>query len=451
MSEHGLGTLGSVSMDSLAQEVLERAKRFGATAAEVQVSKSQGESITVRHGEVETLEFNQDSDLSLTVYVGQRRGHVSSTDYSSHALDLLIEKAVAIARYTSEDPAAGLPEEAFLAKHWKDPALFYPWEVTPELLIEMAKACEARALGTDRRITNSEGASISRSQSNFVYANTAGFMGGFPSSDYSMSCSVIAEDAQGMQRDYWYTAARDPQKMDSADHVGWKAAQRTVRRLGARKMGTQAVPVIFEAPVAGGLVGSLVGAASGSSLYRRTSFLLDQLGETIASPLFNLREDPFLPEGWASSPFDDEGVKTQERSVVEAGVLKGYFLGSYSARKLGMTTTGNAGGAHNLILESTHNYSDMLKGLDRGLLVTELMGQGVNSVTGDYSRGAFGFWVEGGAIQYPVEEITIAGNLKDMYRQINAIGDDVYRLSSRLTGSISIESMMVAGDTTGQD
>jgi PmbA protein len=433
-------------MESLVQDVLERAKRLGATAAEVEVSKSQGESISVRQGEVETLEFNQDSDLSLTVYVGQRKGNVSSTDYSSDAIDLLVEKAIAIARYTSEDPASGLPEEEDLAKVWPVPELFFPWEVPPETMIEMAKVCEARALSTDRRVTNSEGASISRNQGQFMYANSAGFMGGYPSSDYSMSCSVIAEDEQGMQRDYWYTAARNPEKLDTPESVGWKAAQRTVRRLGARKLSTQTLPVIFESPIAGSLIGHLVGAASGSSLYRKMSFLQDQLGHVIAAPCFNLKEDPFLSEGWASAPFDSEGVKTHARNVVENGVLKGYFLGSYSARKLGMKTTGNAGGAHNLSLQTTHNYNDLLKQMDRGLLITELMGQGVNGVTGDYSRGAFGFWVEDGVIQYPVEEFAIAGNLKEMYRQILGIGDDVYWLSSRLTGSILLGSMMIAGD-----
>lgn len=446
MAAHGLGSLGNVSLESLAENILERAKRLGATDAEVQVSKSQGESINVRHGEVETLEFHQDSDISLTVYMGQRRGHVSSSDYSDESLNQLIEKGIAIARYTSEDSAAGLPEKAYLAKEWQDPALYYAWEAESEKLIEMARACEASALQTDNRITNSEGAGLSRSASNFVYANTAGFIGGYPSSDYSMSCSVIATDDQGMQRDYWYSAAHDPHKLDLPEVVGWKAAQRTVRRLGARKLGTRSVPVIFEAPVAGGLIGALVGAVSGGSLYRRQSFLLDSLGKTVASPHFNLREDPFLADGWASAPFDDEGVKTQARDVVKDGVLQGYFLGSYSARKLGMITTGNAGGAHNLILSSTHAYGDMLKAMGTGLLVTELMGQGVNPITGDYSRGAFGFWVEDGMIQYPVEEITIAGNLKELYKQLLGVGDDVYRLSSRHTGSIWVESMMIAGE-----
>ena len=435
------------SLRGLAAQALDLATRAGATAAEVEVSEGSGLTVGVRNGELETIEHNRDKGIGITVYLGQRRGHASTSDFSGDALARAVEKAISIARYTAEDDCAGLADPDLLAKDIPDLDLFHPWGVSVEDAMELARACEASALAVDPRITNSEGGSLSSQASHFVYANTLGFSGGYPSSRQSLSCAVIAEEDGAMQRDYWYTTARAATDMDAPDGVGRRAGERTVRRLNGRKLSTRQCPVLFEAPIATGLIASFVSAVSGGHLYRKSSFLLDSLGQQLFPDFFQLQERPFLPRGLSSSPFDSEGVATRDRDVVKDGVLQGYFLGSYSARKLGMKSTGNAGGNHNLIVPPTgEDFPALLKKMDTGLLVTELLGHGLNMVTGDYSRGAAGFWVENGVIAYPVEEITVAGNLRDMFMGIVALGTDVETRGSRRVGSVLIDRMTVAGD-----
>lgn len=437
------------SLDDLKQitcDILGRAKLAGATACEAEVSEGFGQNVTVRQGDVETIEYNRDKGLGVTVYIGHQRGHASSSDLSPKALKDAVDAAVSIARYTASDPYSGLAEASLLAKHSLDLDLYHPWDMPVESAIELGKACEAAALGFDPRITNSEGATISTQESLFVYGNSLGFLNGYPTSRHAISCAVIAEDSS-MQRDYWYTTARDPRDLDPADAVGRKAGERSVRRLGARKIDTAEMPVIFEAPVAAGLIGNFVSAISGGSLYRKASFLLDSLGQQVFAPHVQIAEEPHLAKGLASSPFDNEGVATQPRLVVRDGVLEGYMLSSYSARKLGMTSTANAGGNHNLIVsDGAGDLAAMLKQMNRGVLVTELLGHGTNLVTGDYSRGAAGFWVDQGEIQYPVEEITVAGNLRAMLKDIVAIGNDAVVRGSKQCGSILVGRMMVAGN-----
>lgn len=431
----------------LAGKVLELARKGGATASEVEVSEGFGQSVNVRKGEVETIEFNKDKGIGVTVYLGQRRGHASTSDFSGDALGRTVEKALAIARYTAEDDCAGLADADLLATAIPDLDLHYPWEITVDQAADLARACESAAMAVDRRISNSEGAGVSVQESQFVYANSLGFMGGYPTSRHSLSCSVIAEDNGGMQRDYWYTTARDARDMDSAESVGRRTGERTVRRLNARKLGTRQCPVLFEAPIATGLIASYVSAVSGGHLYRKSSFLLDSLGEQVFPAFVQIQERPFVKKGLASSPFDSEGVATRERDAVKDGVVQGYFLSTYGARKLGMKSTGNAGGNHNLIVPSTgESFDELLKKMGTGLLATELLGHGLNMVTGDYSRGVAGFWVENGELAYPVEEITVAGNLKDMFMAIQAIGTDIEVRGSRQVGSILIDRMMLAGN-----
>jgi PmbA protein len=428
-------------------DMLAYARAHGASGCEAEASQGYGQSVTVRKGEVETIEYNRDKGISVSVYIGQRKGHASTSDFGTQALQDTVDKALTIARYTAEDSFAGLPDAALLAREIPELDLYHPWDSTVEQAIEQAKACEAAALAVDSRINNSEGGSVNTQESLFVYGNSLGFLAGYPTSRHGISCAVIAESDAGMQRDYWYTTARDAADLESPETVGRRAGERTVRRLDARKVKTCQVPVLFEAPLAAGLISSFVSAASGGSLYRKSSFLLDSLGKPIFAPLVNIVERPHILKGLASSPFDNEGVATRDRDVVRDGVLQGYFLGSYSGRKLGMPSTGNAGGNHNLIVSSTgEDFAALLKKMGTGLLVTELLGHGTNMVTGDYSRGAAGFWVEGGEIQYAVEEITIAGNLQDMFKQIIAIGTDVEARGSKQTGSILIERMTVAGD-----
>ncbi len=431
----------------IAAQVLDHARALGATAAETEVSEGFGQTVSVRKGEVETIEYNRDKGVGVTVYIGRRRGHASTSDFKSRALRETVEAAHAIARFTAEDDCAGLADPDLLAHSVADLDLYHPWNLGVEEAIERARACEAAALAVDPRIRNSEGATLSTQQSHFVYANSNGFVGGYPSSRHSVMCSVIGGEGDEMQRDDWYSIARAPAELESVEEVGRRAGERTARRLGARKIGTMDVPVLFEAPIAASLLGHFASAASGGSLYRRSSFLVDALGEQIFAPFVRIRDLPDIPRGLGSSPFDDEGVATRARDVVADGVLNGYFLGSYSARKLGMRSTGNAGGSHNLILDSTgEDFDQLLRRLGRGLLVTELLGMGVNQVTGDYSRGAAGFWVESGAIAYPVHEITIAGNLKTMFKGIAAIGNDVVSRSPRRCGSVLIDRMTVAGE-----
>ncbi|MGC1819098.1 MAG: metallopeptidase TldD-related protein, partial [Casimicrobiaceae bacterium] len=353
--------------------------------------------------------------------------------------------ALAIARYTAEDPAAGLADPDRLARSWPDLDLYHPWDLDVDAAIELGRETEAAALAVDRRITNTEGATVSRGESEFVYANTLDFLGGYRSSRHHVDCSVIGEAGGAMQRDYWYTAARAPEDLMPVADVGRIAGERTLRRLGARQLGTLECPVLFEAPEAADLLGAFVHAVSGGSLYRKSSFLLDSIGTQVFSPLVNVREEPHLPRARGSAPFDNEGVATAPRQIVAGGVLQGYFLGSYSARKLGLASTGNAGGAHNLVVPGSEDLPALLRRMDRGLFVTEQLGQGVNPVTGDFSRGAAGYWVEGGELAYPVEEITIAGNLKQMFRDIVALGSDVDTRGSRHVGSMLVARMTIAG------
>ena len=433
-------------LERVATAVLDAARRGGATAAETDVSQGVGQSVTVRHGEIETIAYNRDKSIGITVYVGQRRGNSSTADFSDTSIAAAVAKAIAIARYTADDPAAGLADPERLARAWPDLDLYHPWDLTIDAAIEMGRETEAAARAVDPRITNSEGATVARSESEFVYANSLGFAGGYRTSRHHIDCAVIAEAEDAMQRDYWYSAARAAGDLAPAAVIGRLAGERAVRRLGARQLDTLECPVVFEAPEAADLIGFFVHAVSGGSLYRKSSFLQDSLGQTVFAPQVQLREEPHLLRGRGSAPFDSEGVATAPRDVVRDGVVQGYFLGSYSARKLGMQSTGNGGGSHNLVLTpGADDLHALLRRMGRGLLVTEQLGHGVNPVTGDFSRGAAGFWIEDGVIAYPVEEITIAGNLCAMFRGIVAIGNDVDRRGSRHTGSILVDRLTVAG------
>ncbi|HZV98972.1 MAG TPA: metalloprotease PmbA [Methylophilaceae bacterium] len=437
-------------LKNLSTEVLRLAKNNGATAAEAEVNLGFGQNVSVRMGETETIEYNRDKGVSVTVYFGQQRGNASTSDLSPQALQDTVAAACNIARYTAQDEFCGLADPALIAKDIPDLDLHHPWLLSVEQAIDLAKDCEAAARTVDRRITNSEGASVSTYEGLFAYANSHGFAQGYPSSRHSISCSVIAEEDEAMQRDYWYSSARSADDLDAPQFIGRLAGQRAVRRLGCKRIKTAQVPVLFEAPLASGLISHLVSAISGGNLYRKSTFLLDTLGKQVMSPIVNITEDPHLKRGLASAPFDNEGVATQPRTLVQDGVLQGYMLSSYSARKLGMSSTGNAGGNHNLIVSPAGadatdlSFEGLLKTMGTGLLVTELLGHGLNMVTGDYSRGAAGFWVENGVILHAVEEITIAGNLQEMFKHIVAIGNDVLVQGSKQTGSILIESMTIA-------
>jgi len=429
--------------------ILAEAKKSGATAAEAGANISQGLSVTVRLGEVETVEHTRDKGLGLTVYFGQRTGSASTTDMRLEALRDTVRAACAIARHTAEDDCAGLADPERLAKHFPDLDLYHQWHPDMPQAIELARAAETAARETDARITNSEGASLSTHEGLEIYGNSHGFLGSQASTRHSLSLSVIAQDQAGMQRDYWYTVARDPRQLEPPAGVGREAARRTLRRLGSRQLSTRECPVMFEAPIASSLLSHFVNAVRGSSLYRQASFLLDSLGKPVFAGHVRIHEQPHLAGALGSAAFDGEGVATQARDLVRGGVLQGYVLDSYSARKLKMATTGNAGGVHNLTLDPGPEPLDpgqLLKRMHTGLLVTELIGFGVNIVTGDYSRGAAGFWVENGEIRYPVEEITIAGNLREMFRQLLAVGNDVDTRGNLRSGSILIENMTVAGN-----
>ena len=436
--------------EALADHALDHARRLGASDAGVEVSEGYGLSVSVRKGELENVERNRDKSLGVTVYLGHRRGNASTSDFSSKAIERTVQAAYDIARFTAEDPVAGLPDHADIATAHPDLDLFHPWHVSSEEATELALRCERAALQTDKRITNSEGAAVSAQHSHFFSAHTHGFRGGYASSRHSISVAPIAGRGDDMQRDAWYSSMRNADELAAPEAVGRYAAERALSRLKARKIATTECPVLFEAPVAAGLLGGFVQATSGGALYRKSTFLLDSLGKQVLAPHIDILEDPHVQRGKGSSPFDEEGVVTRARSVVEGGRVQGYFLSSYSARKLGMPTTGNAGGSHNLEMRSRltrpdDNLDAMLKKLGTGLFVIELMGQGVNYVTGDYSRGASGFWVENGEIAYPVQEITIAGNLKDMYQGIDAIGADAYNMGAKTVGSVLINRMKVAG------
>jgi PmbA protein len=435
-------------LQEMSEAILRLAKEAGASAAESEVSLGFGQNVSVRMNETETIEYNRDKGVSVSVYFGQQKGHASTSDLSPQALKDTVAAACNIARYTAKDEFCGLADATLMAKNFPDLDLHHPWDISVDDAIELAKACEAEARSVDVRITNSEGASVSTYEGMFAYANSHGFNGGYASSRHGLSCSVIADDGQdNMQRDYWYSTARCADDLESAQHVGQLAGERTVRRLGSQRIKTAQVPVMFDASLSSGLISHLISAISGGSLYRKSSFLLDSLGKQVMSPLVTIEESPHLLRGLGSSPFDNEGVATQSRTLVKDGVLQGYVLSSYSARKLGMQSTGNAGGNHNLIVShSDLDFNAMLKTMDTGLLITELLGHGINMVTGDYSRGAAGFWVEKGVIVHAVEEITIAGNLADMFKHIVAIGNDTLVQGSKQIGSVLIEGMTVGGD-----
>jgi PmbA protein len=436
-------------LKNIVSDALERARALGATQAEADVSLQKGLTTTVRLGEVETVEYQRDRGMGVTVYFGKRKGSASTADLSARAVSETVEKACDIARYTAEDDCSGLADPGELARDIPDLDLDHPWDISPEDAVECARSCEAAGRSVDTRITNSEGATVGSHRGVRVYGNSHGFLGGYPSTSHSISCVLLAQTGDDMQRDYWYSSARDGRDLESAETIGRKAGVRAVARLRARKLATQRARVLFAPEVARGLIGHFLGAIRGSSQYRKSSFLLGAAGQQVFPSFLELRERPHILKGLGSSPFDSEGVSTRDRELVQDGVLQGYVLGSYSARKLGLRTTGNAGGNHNLLVESKSGglaVEAILRELGTGLLVTELMGQGVNGVTGDYSRGASGFWVENGVIGDPVHEITIAGNLKDMYRNIAAIGSDVDLRGSVRVGSVLISEMTIAGD-----
>lgn len=434
------------NLSELMDDVLARARRQGASDAAVSVNHDSGFSVDVRMREVETVAFSEDKGVSLVVYVGQRKGSASSTDTSPAALDALVAAAYDIAKVSAADPCAGLADRELMTTHHPDLDLYHPWAINPPEAIEKALACEAAALALDKRITNSDGVNFSTYTFCHGYANTYGGAGIMRGSRHSISCSLIAKEGEAMQRDYDYTTARHPDDLLCLDALAKSAVARATSRLGARQLKTQKMPVLFSSRLSSGILGSFINAISGSNIYRKSTFLLDSLGQQIFPAGFKIYEQPHLLRGLGSSTVDGEGVPTRNNLIINDGILQQYVLGSYSARRLGLKTTANAGGVHNLTLDSTAgDLQDLLKKMDKGLLVTELMGQGINGLTGDYSRGASGFWVENGEIQYPVEEITIAGNLKDMFKAISAVGTDLNPNSATRCGSILIEEMMIAG------
>ncbi len=427
-------------------EVLAHAKQLGASSAEASMSRTKGLSVETRHGEVETVEFNQDGGLGISLYFGQRKGSASTADLSPQALKRTVEAAADIARYTSEDPHTGIAEASWLELSPPDLDLYHPDSIGTEEAIRLCARAEEAAFAADSRITNSEGASFSSHTGLKVYGNSHGQLVGYPSSRHSFSCVVIGEEGEDMQRDYSFSVARRYSDLLDPAQIGREAAQETVARLNGRQIATQKVPVIFRADIASSLFGHLVSAISGGSIYRKSSFLLDKVGQQVMAPGLTIVEQPHLRNALASSPFDGEGVKTRDLTVIEQGVLTTYLTTSYSARKLGMASTGHAGGIHNwLVSHGDEDLRQLCRTMGKGLLVTELMGQGVNTVTGDYSRGAAGFWVEHGEVQFPVSEVTIAGNLKDIFMQIAAVGNDIDRRGGVLTGSVLVSQMQVAG------
>lgn len=431
----------------LVELALEEAKRLGASDAEVGVSVDTGLSVTARLGEVETLEYQRDRGMGVTVYRGKRKGSASTGDLTPKAIRESVAKAFSIAGFTAEDECAGLPDPDTIARDPPDLDLCHPWSIEPDEARDIAIACEAAALQVDKRIGNSEGATLSSHRGLRVFGNTIGFLGGYESTLHSLSCVVLAQENGEMQRDYWYSSVRDWRELEDAQSIGRRAGERALRRLNARKLATTTAPVLFVPEIARGLFGHFLGAIRGGSQYRRASFLLDAAGQRIFPSWMRISERPHIPKALGSAPFDSEGVATRDRELIDNGVLTGYVLSTYSARKLGLKTTGNAGGVHNLIVApGQDDFDALVRKMGRGLVVTELMGQGVNGVTGDYSRGAAGFWVENGQIAYPVHEITIAGNLKDMYQQIVAVGNDVDTRGGIRTGSVLIERMTIAGE-----
>ncbi|MBV7561490.1 metalloprotease PmbA [Pseudomonas sp. sia0905] len=441
-----VGPAALPGLQAQVEQILAEAKKQGATACEVAVSVEQGLSTTVRQREVETVEFNRDQGFGITLYVGQRKGSASTSATGEAAIRETVAAALAIAKHASEDESAGLADAALMARDLPDLDLYHAWDITPEQAVERALTCEAAAFDTDARIRNADGTSLGTHQGCRVYGNSHGFIGGYASTRHSLSCVMIAESEGQMQRDYWYDVNRQGNLLADAASIGRRAAQRAVSRLGARPVSTCEVPVLFSAELATGLFGSFLGAISGGALYRKSSFLERTLGEQLFPSWLNLDERPHIPRAMGSASFDGDGLATYAKPFVESGRLVSYILSTYSGRKLGMPSTANAGGVHNLFV--SHGEEDqqaLIKRMGRGLLVTELMGHGLNMVTGDYSRGAGGYWVENGEIQFAVQEVTIAGNMRDMFRQIVAVGSDLELRSNIRTGSVLIEKMTVAG------
>jgi len=431
-----------------AETVLKLSKKYGASDAELSLNRGAGISVEIQQGNVDKLEYHRDQGLNLTIYMGQHTGTASTADLSPQAIEDTVKAACNIAKFTEEDPYAGLADAGLMASEIKDLGLYHPWEIEADQAIEMATECEQAALGFDKRIINSDGSSLSSYSGLSLIANTHGFIGTVPSSRHSVSCSVIgqAEGDDAMQRDYWYSTNRLYSELESAHAVGKKAAEKTLKRLQSRKISTRKANVLYSPEMARSLIGHFTAAITGSAQYRKSTFLVDAIGEKIFPDFIHLHEQPHLPQAFGSGCFDKDGVATANRDIVSEGILQGYILSSYSARQLGMQTTANAGGTHNLTLESTgQNFEELLKELNTGFLVTELIGSGVNNISGDYSRGAAGFWVENGEIQFPVEEVTVAGNLKDMFQNIVAVGNDIDTRSGTRTGSILIEGMTIAG------
>ncbi|MCG8378375.1 MAG: metalloprotease PmbA [Proteobacteria bacterium] len=427
--------------------VLNLSKQAGADAAEADIGAGSGLSATVRKSEIDKLEFERDKGLSLTLYLNGQKGSASTSDFSDKALKDIVNASYGIARHASRDDCAGLVKPEEMAKEVPDLDLYHPWSISPETAIDMAIECEQLAFEYDQRINNSDGCVVSTYSGINLYGNTNDFINGWNWSTHTVDCTVIAENEKGMQRDGWYSKARDYDELQSVKDISNEAARRTIARLGSQKISTRQVPVIFEAPVASGLFSAFITAISGGSLYRRASFLLDKKGEQIFADHINISEKPHLKKALGSAPFDNDGVATKEREIISNGILQDYVLGGYSARKLGLKTTGNAGGVHNLVIEpGTKNLEEMIKEMNTGLLITDMIGFGVNQVTGDYSRGASGFWIENGELMFPVEEITVAGNLVNMYKNIITIGNDIDPRGNVLTGSVLIDSMTIAGD-----
>ncbi len=438
--------LNQKDLEDIVLQVLEEAKKQGADQAEAAASHDIGLCATARLGDVESLEYTNDRGLGITVYKDQKKGNASTSDFNPAALREAVTKACTFANFTAADEHAGLADAELMAQDPPDLDLAHDWHLQSDDAIRYAIECEDAARSFDKRITNSEGATVNSSGGVRVYANSHGFLGGFPKTSHSISCVVIGEADGDMERDYWYSAARDAADLESPAEIGAIAAQRTVQRLGGRKVKTGNAPVLYAPEVARGFVGHAIGAIAGGAQYRRSSFLLNAAGEQIFPDFMQIQERPHIPKGMASAPFDAEGVATKDRDIVTDGILQGYVMSSYSARRLGLQTTGNAGGTHNLLVPG--NVSDMaelMRTMDRGLLVHELIGSGVNAVTGDYSRGVVGYWVEHGEIVHPVHEVTIAGNLKDLYRRITAIGNDQDLRGGIQCGSLLVESMTIAG------
>lgn len=429
----------------LLTELMEMAKKQGATQAEASISHDIGFSVTVRNQEVETIEHNRNKSLGINVYFGHKKGSASTSDFSLQAIKSTLDAASHIARFTTEDPFNGLAESKFLEKTPPELDLYHPWSIDPQNAITLGKECEANALARDKRLASEE-VNLSTQEAIYVYANSNGFLAGYPSSLHNISCNLIAKDKMSMQRDGCYTINRNPNQLQSIEKLAKEAADNTIKRLSSKRISTCQVPVIFHSEIASRLIRTFLESISGGNLYRNASFLVNHIGKSVFAKQISIYEKPHLLSALGSAPFDGEGVRTNDRVLVEKGILCGYLLNSYSAKKLALQTTGNAGGFHNILLETNQfNLNDLIKQMGKGLLVTEVMGQGINLVTGDYSRGAAGFWVENGEILYPVEEITIAGNLKDMYQNIVAIGNDINNKSSIQTGSIFLENMMIAG------